>query len=57
MLEHLRDTLIGKRDRALLLIGFAAPPRRSELAALLVSDVEMHAERLLLGVRRPKSSR
>jgi integrase len=55
MLEHVPDTLIGKRDRALLLLGFAAALRRSELAALLVSDVEMHAEGLLSHIRRSKT--
>ena len=34
------DRLIDQRDRALLLLGFASALRRSELAALLVSDVE-----------------
>ncbi|WP_460451589.1 tyrosine-type recombinase/integrase [Alsobacter sp. SYSU BS001988] len=34
------DTLAGIRDRALLLVGFAAALRRSELVSLLVSPVE-----------------
>jgi site-specific recombinase XerD len=34
MLKRIPDTLQGKRDRALLLIGFAAALRRSELVAL-----------------------
>jgi site-specific recombinase XerD len=33
------DTLIGKRDRALLLLGFAGAFRRSELVALTVADL------------------
>jgi integrase len=32
MVDSLPDTLVGKRDRALLLIGFAGALRRSELA-------------------------
>ena len=33
------DTLAGKRDRALLLLGFAGAFRRSELVALTVADL------------------
>lgn len=33
------DTVAGKRDRALLLVGFSIAARRSELAGLLVSDI------------------
>jgi integrase len=47
MLEHVPDTLIGKRDHAILLIGFAAALRRSELAALRGPDLEMHEEKSL----------
>ena len=47
-------TLVGKRDRALLLVGFAAALRRSELCGLTVHDVE-HVERgMLLTIRRSK---
>jgi integrase len=35
----LGDSLIDKRDRALLLIGFAGAFRRSELVALEVGDI------------------
>jgi site-specific recombinase XerD len=42
-------------DRAILLIGFAAALRRSELAALQVSDLERHADGLLLHVRKSKT--
>ena len=34
MLEALPDGLLGARDRALLLVGFAAALRRAELGAL-----------------------
>jgi integrase len=56
-LEHVPDTLIGKRDRAILLIGFAAALRRSEIAALHVSDLEMHADGLLLHIGKSKTDR
>jgi len=36
--------VIGRRDRALLLLGFAGALRRSELAALQVRDVEIDAD-------------
>jgi integrase len=55
MLEHVPDTLIGMRDRALLLIGFAAALRRSELAALHVSDLEMLEDGILLHIGKSKT--
>jgi integrase len=39
MLKLCPDTLIGKRDRALLCFGFASAMRRSELCALEVADL------------------
>ena len=39
MLRGIPDTLIGQRDRALLLLGFAGAFRRSELVALTVADL------------------
>jgi integrase len=39
MLVLCPDTLIGKRDRALLALGFAGAFRRSELCALQVDDL------------------
>jgi site-specific recombinase XerD len=39
MVEALPDDLRGRRDRALLLVGFAAGMRRSELVGLDVADV------------------
>lgn len=49
------DTLLGLRDRALLLIGFASAMRRSELVALDVADVELVAEGLRITIRRSKT--
>ena len=51
----------GLRDAAMLALGFSAALRRSELAALLVSDLRRHSpgadgtERILLRIRRSKT--
>ncbi|MHB9024734.1 MAG: site-specific integrase [Armatimonadota bacterium] len=37
-----KNTLIGKRDRALLLLGYAGAFRRSELVGLNVADIQWH---------------
>lgn len=49
------DGLAQKRDRALLLIGFAAALRRSELVALQVSDVSMRPRGIILHIRSSKT--
>ncbi|MGZ4288790.1 MAG: tyrosine-type recombinase/integrase [Solirubrobacteraceae bacterium] len=50
------STLAGLRDRAVLLFGFAAALRRSELVALDVSDLHLDAARgLLVTIRRSKA--
>jgi integrase len=50
------STLAGLRDRALLLLGFAAALRRSELVALDVEDLHLDAARgLLVTIRRSKA--
>ena len=51
----LPDDLLGHRDRALLLLGFAAALRRSELVALEVVDLEEMEEGLLVKIRRSKT--
>ena len=49
-------TLAGVRDRAILLLGFAAALRRSELVALDVEDLHFDAARgLLVTIRRSKA--
>ena len=53
--RKLPDTLAGKRDRALILIGFAAALRRSELVALNVADVERNDSGVFLHIRRSKT--
>ena len=45
----------GVRDRALLLIGFAAALRRSELVALDANDIEETHDGLVITVRRSKT--
>jgi len=47
--------LIGIRDKALLLIGFAGAFRRSELVALQVEDMRFVTEGVLIHVRRSKT--
>lgn len=49
------DTLKGKRDRALLLLGFACAMRRSELVALNVEDVEHVDQGARIIIRRSKT--
>jgi integrase len=55
MLALCPDTLIGKRDRALLAFGFAGAFRRSELVALEVSDLVEAPDGLRVTVRRSKT--
>lgn len=47
--------LIGLRDRALVLLGFASGCRRAELAAIEIRDLELTSEGLVLTVRRGKT--
>jgi site-specific recombinase XerD len=53
MIVSLPDSLLGERDRALLLLGFAGAFRRSDLVSLEIADVEQLPEGLL--VRRRTS--
>ncbi len=55
MLAQLPDTLRGKRDRALLALGFAGAFRRSELVALEVSDLVMVDDGYRVTIRRSKT--
>ncbi|MCJ2070049.1 tyrosine-type recombinase/integrase [Methylobacterium sp. J-030] len=54
LLARIPDTLTGKRDRALLALGFAGAFRRSELVALDVADLIEDPEGLRVMVRRSK---
>lgn len=51
---RLPDGLAGKRDRAIILLGFASALRRSEIAALDVSDLAFERDGLVITVRRSK---
>jgi site-specific recombinase XerD len=55
MLDALDEGLLGSRDRALLLIGFAGGFRRSELVGLDVEDVSDTADGLVIRIRRSKT--
>ena len=48
--------LAGHRDRALLLVGFVAALRRSELAALLLEQIDPHPSGLVLALPRSKTN-
>lgn len=55
MLQPLGETTIEVRDRALLLLGFAAAFRRSEIVALDVDDVRTVAAGLEVTLKRSKT--
>lgn len=55
MLSCIPDTIKGKRDRALLLLGFCGALRRSELAAVRVEDLEFTTQGIILTLPRSKT--
>jgi hypothetical protein len=55
MLSALRPGLIGVRDRAVLVLGFAGAFRRSELVALELGDVAFVPAELEVTMRRSKT--
>ena len=55
MVGTLPASLLGKRDRALLLLGFAGAFRRSELVGLDVSDVIFNRDGAVVTLRRSKT--
>jgi site-specific recombinase XerD len=55
MLDACPGTMIGIRDRALLALGFAGAFRRSELVALLVSDLTEVPDGYRVSIRRSKT--
>jgi site-specific recombinase XerD len=63
VISHLRrlvaatpdDKIIGVRDRALILLGFASAMRRQELVSLDVEDISAQPDGLLVRLRRSKT--
>ncbi|MBR0855470.1 site-specific integrase [Bradyrhizobium liaoningense] len=55
VLEHLPRTLAGLRDRAILLVGFAAALRRSEVVAIQLKEIERRAGGVLIHLGHSKS--
>ena len=48
--------LVGLRDRAILLVGFVAALRRSEIVALDVADLAQHPNGLVIQLERSKTN-
>lgn len=55
IVARISDTLLGRRDRALLLLGFTGAFRRSELVGLNVEDCVPERDGLVVTVRRGKT--
>jgi integrase len=55
MLAACPETLIGRRDRALIALGFAGAFRRSELLALAVDDLTDSSDGLRVMIRHSKT--
>ena len=56
IISHCPDTtLIGLRDKALLLVGFGGAFRRSELVALTMDDIERTPEGIKIIIRKSKT--
>ena len=55
IISRLTDTLRDRRDRALLLVGFASALRRSALVALTVEEVTFTADGMTLFIPRDKT--
>ena len=55
VLKQIPDSVLGKRDRALLLVGFTGAFRRSELIGLNVEDLEETRDGMVVHIRRSKT--
>ena len=56
MLTRCPDSRFGRRDAAMLALGFAAALRRSELCALLVTDIDIfRSDKMVVQIRRSKT--
>jgi len=55
MVNTLGSSLTDSRDRALILIGFAAAIRRSELVSIMMDDIEFNHDGLTVTMRNSKT--
>ena len=55
ILKQIPNSLLGKRDRALLLLGFSGAFRRSELVGLDAKDIEVQRAGIALTIGRSKT--
>lgn len=55
MVDGADDTIVGARDKALLLVGFSAALRRSELAALTIDRLHFDRRGLLIALGKSKT--
>jgi len=55
ILKQIPESLLGKRDRALLLLGFSGAFRRSELVGLDAKDIEVQRAGIALTIGRSKT--
>ncbi len=61
MLQVCSNTLIGKRDAAIIAVGFAGALRRSEICNLIVDDIDFldsfkeNEDRIMLTIRQSKT--
>jgi integrase len=55
LLEIKGDDLKASRDRAIVLLGFSAALRRSEIAALNIEDLRFEKRGLIVTIRRSKT--
>lgn len=55
IIQNTRPTMIGRRDAALIMIGWSGALRRSEIVSLQYSDVEFVSEGLIIHLRQSKT--
>jgi integrase len=55
VIDSIRPTMLGQRDIALLLLGWSAAMRRSELVAVKREDIEFVPEGMILTISKSKT--
>lgn len=55
ILQYIPDTLIGRRDRAMLGLCFAGAMRRSEVSALRLEDIAFSEQGAVIFIRKSKT--